>query len=806
MGQFGLARVGQVLRPPDPDVLRRAPDSSLAPALHDPWFSRRRRHDPLERRRHVGENGAVANDAPPDVRRRRAERRVVWNSVIAGSAVIGVQKSVTTTGSEAWQLVESTSPGPIQEQLDRDIVQTLAKSDPGATMPADVSSLEPVARSLLQPGDVLTHLGTGGFASTFKVERSDGSVVALKVVDPEMSEADRVHRELAALKRVNHANVVTYRDWGETPFEGATYRWIEMAYVEGQTLSSLLQGGKQYSTAEATRLLHAIVDGAAAIWAQDTAHRDLTPNNILVTADGKPVIVDLGMARHLHDETITVLPTPGTPGWMSPEQVGVNPTHGDWRSDQFVLGLVGYLLLTGATPYVVRNANEAWLAPAHQTPRSVRAVAPTVPPVIADVIEKMLAQQPHRRYLRPEALLADLELAVAALTESVEIPAPEMGFYLEIGQLKSYALGGFLDELAPKGVIIDARARARMSELCLAATEAKAAAIIDPSTVFARSPLEARPAHYCDLPHGTDERLTGFADDEARRTWVQPIHDLHVQESPDMLIAPYFYAGEGELNWVRESLAMATATKALASTDGASTTTVWTGLSLASTWLTSRGERDRMLAAVTAQQHDALYLLVNTTQPSFAPMGDVDVLRGLRDVIEVMTEARVPVIVGRRASSGLLLLALGAAGWSTGVSANQKNGSAHPEENQQGGGPSLDRIYVPQLLNHINLTSYVQMLSHPAGGGLHPTTPYGQALLNFNPSLDALTTDQRVLLHRHNIAAMKAQVDDLSAAPEHSRLTGMRDTVLEARKLYQQLPLQRPGEDEGFLEAWLQVL
>jgi hypothetical protein len=673
-------------------------------------------------------------------------------------------------------------------------------------MPADASSLERVARSLIDAGDVLTHLGTGGFASTFKVERADGTVVALKVVDPETSDSDRVQRELAALQRVAHENVVPYRDWGETEFEGLTYRWIEMAYVEGRTLRSLLDTGVQHSPAEAARLLRSVVAGAAAIWAQDTAHRDLTPNNILVTAEGKPVIVDLGMARHLHDETITILPTPGTPGWMSPEQVGATPSHGDWRSDQFVLGLVGYRLLTGTAPYVAQNLHEAWFAPAVQTPRPVRAVAPSVPAVIADVVEKMLSIQPHRRYLRAEALVSDLDRAVAALAQNVEVASAAPGFYLEIGQVKTYAVeGGFLEALAPKGVIVDGRAQARMSELCLAAAEAKAEAVIEPSMIFARSPLEARPAQYRDLPHGTEPRLTGFADDETRRAWLQPVYDLHAHESPDVLIAPYFYAGEGELNWVHESLAMATAAKALTPKGTQGAPRIWTGLSLAASWMTSQADRDRMLAAVTAQPHDALYVLVNTAQPSFAPIGDVEVLRGLRDLIEVMAEADVPLIAGRRASSGLLLLALGAAGWGTGVSANQKNGSPHPEE-EQTGGQGLDRIYVPQLLNHINLTSYLQILGEPAGTDLLPTTDYGRALLAANPSLDNLTTQQRILLNRHNIAAMKAQVDAMGATAEHARLTNMRTSVIEARNRYRQLPRQRAGEDGGFLDAWLQVL
>jgi len=672
-------------------------------------------------------------------------------------------------------------------------------------MPANTPRLEAVARDLVGPDDELVHLGTGGFASTFKVTRPDGSSVAIKIVDPEKSEAERVDRELAALQRVSHPNVVKYRAWGEITLDDDIFRWIEMDYVEGRPLRSLLGDGAQYTAAEAARLLHGVVDGAAAIWAQDTAHRDLSPGNILVTSDGTAVIVDLGMARHLDDETITALPTPGTPGWMSPEQVGSSPAHGDWRSDQFVLGLVGYYLLTGTSPFVARNFTEAWLAPANQTPRPVRAAAPDVPAVIADVVEKMIARQPHRRYLRPATLLEDLDRALAALAVDDDSSTTAVGFYLEIGQFKSFAEDGFIAALGPEGLVVDARARARVSEFCLAGREAKARTAIDPATIFARSPKEARPAQYLELPHGDDERLTGFADDDARRDWTRPIHDQQVDNEPDVLIAPYFHAGDGELNWVRESLDMArTITEIAHERDPG--VLVWTGLSLAASWLTSQDERDRMLATVTAQEHEALYLLVHTIQPPSAPVGNVDVLRGFRDVIEVMNEAQVPVIAGRRSSSGLLLLALGATGWSTGVAGNLKNATPHPEE-RPSGGPGLDRIYVPQLLNHINTTSYLQMLRTPAlEDYFRPTTSYGRALLEANPALDQLTSTQRVQLLRHNVTAMKSQVDTLNETPAHSRLTKMRDMVLAAQDIYRQLPRTRPGEDGGFLDAWLQVL
>jgi hypothetical protein len=670
-------------------------------------------------------------------------------------------------------------------------------------MPADRVRLQRVAKALVGAGDELVHLGTGGFASTFKVTHPDGSCVALKIVDPDVSDVDRFDRELAALQRVSHQNVVSYRRFGEVQFDDRAFRWIEMDFVDGRSLSEILSSESLPTTAGAALMLRQLVDGAAAIWAQSTAHRDLSPNNILVTREGQPVIVDLGMARHVDDETITVLPTPGTPGWMSPEQVGSSPLHGDWRSDQYVLGLVGYTLLTGTAPFVARNRMELWLAPANTSPRLVRAAAPSVPAVIADIVDRMLAKQPHRRYLRANALLSDLDRAVAALAADGTSPELATRFYLEISQAKTFAESGFIADLAPAGIIIDARARARVSEFCVAAQDAKAQAVIDPVTTFARSPLEARPSYYQQLIHGQEPALRVFADDAARRDWLAPLVEHYTSEAPDVLIAPYFYAGAGELNWISESLACARVTAQLVA-DQSPTTEVWSAFSVAGGWLSEQAERDRMLAAITAEPHQALFLLAHTTQESFAPIRDVAVLRGFRDVIEVMNEAQVPIVVGRRASSGLLLLALGATGWSMGVAGNLMNSAPHPE-GPTSGGPPQDRVYVPQLLNHINTTTYVQMRRLGRELVELATTP-GAALLAQNPALEDLTRAQRVLLLRHNLLAMKQQVDAIAATPQHSRVTSMRTLVLEAQRRYKQLPPARPGDDALFLTAWLAVL
>ncbi len=673
------------------------------------------------------------------------------------------------------------------------------------TMPADRTILEDVAREISPSDASLSHLGTGGFACTFKVLASEGRY-ALKVIDPGLSEAARVDRELAALQRVNHPGVVDFIDHGDYQRAGLTFKWIKMAFVEGHSLRDCLAGGQVFTVPEAMQLVRALVDAASAIWAQRTAHRDLSPGNIIIRPNGAPVIVDLGLARHMDDETLTNLPTPGTPGWMSPEQVRSTPTHGDWRSDQFVIGALGYTLLTNVQPFFAPSLQDRWLAPLRQTPQPVRAIDPNIPSVAADVIERMLQKQPHRRYLRPADLLADVDRALLAIEGSQLGEAASQRFFVNLAQVKNFAEGDGLRDIGPHGVIVDIRAGRRVAEFIASAREIGAMSVVDPVTHYSRSPEEFRPKQVMRLPYGQGPRLTGFSDDTARGTYCAAVLHHVLESSPDAVITPYFYAGEGEASWIHESLACAAeAEHQLTSLDLGTGAELWTGIAVHSSWLSEETSRDVLLAAVTGQPMSTLYLLVSSPQASFAPLADVAVLRGLHDLLTVLREAGISVVVGKRASSGLLLLALGASGWGTGVSGNLMNMIPQPEAEEEGWSP-LDRIYVPQLLNSVAVDSYVLMRKANAGA-VALGTPQAAALFGSNPDLEDLTTRDRVLLVQHNLVAQRNQVDALAALPAGQRIRHLRDLVQDASALYRALPPPRIVGDSGaFLERWAEVL
>lgn len=668
-------------------------------------------------------------------------------------------------------------------------------------MAADREVLERVARSIVPVGATMRHLGTGGFACTFLV--NDGTQQhALKIIDPNLAETSRVARELAALQRVDHPGVVKFLDFGDHDFEGTNYMWISMEFVEGDTLTARIAHDEHFAPAAAMKFIRGLVQAAAAIWQQDTAHRDLSPRNIMCRSDGTPVIVDLGLARHVDDETMTVLPTPGTPGWMSPEQVGSTPTHGDWRSDQFVLGSVAYFLLTRIAPFNASTFTERWVAPAVLTPRSVHSIDQSLPLSVSDVVARMMAQQPHRRYLRVDELLTDLDRAINELDERDELdetlPAE---YYPIIGDRKSWAMEGFIEQLESDGVVVDARGTDRVKEFGQVAQECGVPFIQDPVTWFMRSAPAFQPAHFLKLPYSGAPALTGIAEEADRRNWCRPIWEHQGESGPDTRITPYFYAGEGEMSWIKESLACAR-TFGDFKTESRSSDELWTTVLMHWNWLADAASRDRLLTALTGQSMQKLYLLVHTAQDSFAPLADVGVLRGFRDVFEVMNSAKVPVVAGKRASSGLILLALGARGFSSGVQGNLMNSAPHPESVAGRSGQATDRIFIPSLLNSITVQAY-RMMRQAYPDLVQPGTQEAEDLLLENSTLESLTTPQRIMLLRHNQLALRNQARELSGLSVGDRISKMRRWIDTARSIYAVVPSSpRPSDDSGFLAAW----
>lgn len=678
-----------------------------------------------------------------------------------------------------------------------------------AAMPADEEFLTRAVHEAF-PNHSIELCGTGGFASTFHVQGEAGDL-AVKMLDPEKAGSVRSEREIRALTLVDHPNVVGYRETSEVTIDEVSVRYLVMNFVEGQSLMNSLRAGDLWPVERIIDFARGVTSGLTAIWSMSLAHRDLTPNNIMVRPDGTPVIVDLGIARHLDLETVTQLPTPGSPGWMAPEQVGLEPEHGDWRSDQFTFGLVLYLMSTGVFPFTGDNPEELWLAPAVQDLRPPQIVNPDLPTAFGDVIRQMTAREPYQRYLRPEALSGAIELAsIQFESQGAASNARTLVFGLAQGHVKNFGGNPFYAELGADAVIVDARNANwdKTSELLDCAREAQSLRSVDPVNFLDRSPRDARPAGYIELPYGKGDRRTGFSDFDDRMRYAKPIVQYQMDLSSDRVIAPYFYAAVSEPTWIRESLEFGRIAKEIVD-EGDTDNEVWTGVAISGTFLREQ-HRTTLLNLLTGAAPKVLYLLVHTNQSANAPLNDRELLEGFSVVIETMNQAGTEVIVGRRYTEGLLLMALGATGWTVGVSATHQNMQPHPEEADEDarGGKGHDWYYSPELLNSLTVPRRAALQpAHPAF--FAPQTTYDEKVFSDVPARAEIgqDTEARVELIRHNLTEMRRQAAELGNVGASQRTRLMRDWVTSAESQYEALGGPwGPAEGPGFLSTWLQVL
>jgi eukaryotic-like serine/threonine-protein kinase len=257
-------------------------------------------------------------------------------------------------------------------------------------------------------------LGVGGMGTVYLAQHEVlRRQVALKVIRTDLEHeeelAPRFRREARAASRVDNPHVTYILDFGEAP-GGRAY--LAMEYVEGLSLDRVLARDGAFEVPRALDLLKQIAEALAAAHACNVIHRDLKPNNIVLTThEGQPdfvKILDFGLAKIL-DLTTTSVVTPlghtyGTPEYISPEQAVDHPL--DARADIYGFGVLAFELLVGEVPF---TGNTTQVVTAH-----VRKPAPApssssqrgdIPKALDAVVLRCLAKDPAQRYQRAGALL-----------------------------------------------------------------------------------------------------------------------------------------------------------------------------------------------------------------------------------------------------------------------------------------------------------------------------------------------------------------------------------------------------------------
>ena len=272
-------------------------------------------------------------------------------------------------------------------------------------------------------------LGRGGMATVYLArDLKHGRHVALKVLHPELAASlgpERFRLEIETVARLQHPHILAVHDSGET----AGQLWFTMPFVEGESLRDRLRREQQLPLEVALRVA---TDAARALqYAHEhgVIHRDVKPENLLLTKDGSTLIADFGIARALSrgDDRLTETGiSVGTPAYMSPEQAAGDRTL-DARTDVYALGAVLYEMLAGEPPFTGPTAQAVIAKRFGGNVPSVRRVRPSVPVKVERAVMKALAMVPADRFETmaqfAAALRDDLPYVDPSIPEREEAPS-----------------------------------------------------------------------------------------------------------------------------------------------------------------------------------------------------------------------------------------------------------------------------------------------------------------------------------------------------------------------------------------------
>lgn len=235
-------------------------------------------------------------------------------------------------------------------------------------------------------------IGIGGQGCVFLVKLRDGTKGALKIYRLRRTMGSRVKREIDALEKLNSDVVVRLISHGNISLRNEECKYMLSTYIEGTDFRKLIDREGTLDEQLVIELCYRISQAIDELWALRIVHRDIKPGNILVDNNGHIYLIDLGIAKHLDQTTLTAVgETLGTLGYMSPEQMACRRGL-TLKSDLFSLGIVAYEALTGKHPFDRNQYLVGKVKP--QKVNNLRIVKPELAAVIMEMLKFYPADRP----------------------------------------------------------------------------------------------------------------------------------------------------------------------------------------------------------------------------------------------------------------------------------------------------------------------------------------------------------------------------------------------------------------------------
>jgi eukaryotic-like serine/threonine-protein kinase len=265
---------------------------------------------------------------------------------------------------------------------------------------------------------IVRELGGGGMSRVYLAEEvALARQVVVKVLPPDLAAAinvERFRREIQLAARLQHPHIVPLLSAGQA----GDVLYFTMPFIEGESLRARLAREGELPVSETLRLIRDVVDALAYAHEQDVLHRDIKPDNVMVSRH-HALVTDFGVAKALSEAgghpaagTTSGFTTAGvamgTPTYMAPEQAAADPQI-DHRADIYAVGVMAYEMLAGHPPFTGRTPQQLLAAHVSRPPEPLATVRASVSPDLAAIVMRCLEKRPADRWQSAEELLRGLE-------------------------------------------------------------------------------------------------------------------------------------------------------------------------------------------------------------------------------------------------------------------------------------------------------------------------------------------------------------------------------------------------------------
>lgn len=542
-------------------------------------------------------------------------------------------------------------------------------------------------------------IGKGSFGSVYKAEK-DGQFYAIKIFQSELLQTqyrDRIDREIQAIKKIQHPNVVKLHDFGTFKDNEFEYYYIVMDLVDGQPLSNFIGTIEEKGCIE---IIESVLDTVDHIHSQGVIHRDLKPENIFIDKHGNPVILDFGLAKLIDYSSITQTgERVGTYYYMSPEQV-TDSKNIDNRSDYFAIGIIFYQLVTGSLPYDAANLPALIDQIKNRYPKNPSELNPAISNRTENIILKLLEKEPYKRYQTVSEIINGMKQEPKKSVSRLDVSSQ---FFVRLLHNEKEIFKSALDAKIIDRVVFPANFFKFYHPTVSLLKESKIPFTTDPATNRLTYTAFSKTTGVQELPYSSGSEVMpiqkkDFETISQVQDYVKKVIDFQIENGLNELAAPFFYAKNAGDDWFQINLKLLK--ESIDYRDNKYPDyPLWAGICMnVENWHEDE-EKEKILNRYMKTNPDGFFVYGDP----ICNQSNVTQLFHYADLLRKLQKfSGVPVVASRVNGFGLVLVSLGIAGFCSGVASLDSFRETILSDAQDGYGPD-PRYYIPQLLGTVTM-------------------------------------------------------------------------------------------------------